>query len=348
MRIAVANTQVPFTQGGAEQHANNLLSALQRHGHEAELVNIPFNWRTPWSVLDHLMATRLLDLEEVNGKTIDRVIGLRFPAYHIRHPNKVLWIIHQYRSAYDFWDHPQADLPQQEGGKTVRDSIRFLERRLLSECKGIYANSRNVSNRLRRFCSHEATALYHPPALAHLLAPQESEPYFLCPGRIETMKRPDFVIKSLALTQQPVHIRFVGTATDPIFEKKLTQMVKELGLDDRVSWEGFVPEPRLVDLYGKSQAVVYSPIDEDYGYVSLEAALSHKPVLTTESSGGVLEFVNEDTGWVSKDSTHAFAQNLDEAWSQAKLCRRKGHNAFENYKSKKVSWDNVVQTLTQA
>lgn len=348
MRIAVVNTQVPFTHGGAEQHASNLLSALQRHGHEAELVNIPFNWRNPWSVLDHLMATRLLDLEEVNGKTIDRVIGLRFPAYHIRHPNKVLWIIHQYRSAYDFWDNPQADLPQQEGGKTVRDSIRFLERRLFNECKGIYANSKNVSNRLRRFCSHDAPALYHPPGLAHLMVPQKAEPFFLCPGRVEAMKRPDFVIKSLSLTQQPVHIKFVGSATDPEFEKMLKQMVKERGLTDRVSWEGFVPETTLADLYGKSQAVVYAPLDEDYGYVSLEAALSHKAVITTESAGGALEFVNEDTGWVSKNSPQAFAQFLDEAWSQTKLCRDKGKNAFESYKSKNISWDHVVETLTRA
>jgi len=347
MRIAVANTQVPFTEGGAEQHANNLIKALQRHGHEAELVSIPSNWRDPWSVLDHLMATRLLDLEEVNGKTIDRVIGLRFPAYHIRHPEKLLWIIHQYRSAYDFWDHPQADLPKQEGGRSVRDSIRFLERRLLNECKAIYSNSQNVSNRLRRFCGHDGPPLYHPPSLAALLKPKEAEHYFLCPGRIESMKRQDFIIDSLVLTQSPVSIRFVGTATDPEFQKKLQSKVNEHGLGRRVSWEGFVSDAELADLYGRSQAVVYAPQDEDYGYVSLEAALSHKPVISTNAAGGVLEFVNEHTGWVSDDSPHAFAEALDEAWTQTKRCREKGENAFTNYQAKNIGWDQVVETLTQ-
>ncbi|MDQ8197557.1 glycosyltransferase family 4 protein [Pelagicoccus enzymogenes] len=348
MRIAVVNTQVPFTHGGAEQHAKNLLSALQRHGHEAELVSIPFNWRDPWSALDHLMATRLLDLEEVNGKTIDQVIGLRFPAYHLRHPRKVLWIIHQYRSAYDFWDHPQADLPLQEGGKAVRDSIRFLERRLFNECANIFANSQNVSNRLRRFCGHEAPALYHPPGLADLLSPQEAEPYFLCPGRIETMKRQDFVLESLALTKQSVRIRFAGTNTDPKFQEKLDRLVAQHGLKDRVSWEGFVSDQELATLYGKAQAIVYAPIDEDYGYVSLEAALSHKPVVTTQASGGVLEFVNQDTGWVASDTPEAFAHYLDEAWAETKKCREKGGDAFSSYQTKNISWDHVVQTLTQA
>ena len=346
MRIAVVNTQVPFTRGGAETHASNLLAALQRHGHEAEQVSIPFNWRNPWSVLDHLMATRLLDLEEVNGKTVDRVIGLRFPAYHIRHPNKVLWIIHQYRSAYDFWDHPQSDLPRQEGGRSVRDSVRFLERRLFNECKRIYANSQNVSNRLRRFCGHDAPPLYHPPALAPLMAPRDPEPYFLSPGRVETMKRPDFVIKSLSLTQQPVRVRFVGSVTDPEFEKSLKRMVEQRGLADRVSWEGFVPDETLAELYGRARAVVFAPLDEDYGYVSLEAALSRKPVLSTDASGGVLEFVNEATGWVSEDSPQAFAQAMDEAWSEPRRCRSKGDNAYDAYQSKKISWDHVAATLT--
>jgi glycosyltransferase involved in cell wall biosynthesis len=177
---------------------------------------------------------------------------------------------------------------------------------------------------------------------------QKPESYFLCPGRIETMKRTDFVVKSLALTQQPVHIRFVGAATDPTYEKNLKKLVEEKGLAQRVSWEGFVSEERLAELYGKARAVVYTPLDEDYGYVSLEAALSRKPVITTETSGGALEFVNEDTGWVSKDSPQAFAQCLDEAWSYAQLCRSKGDNAHDSYRSKKISWDTVVETLTQA
>jgi len=42
-----------------------------------------------------------LDVTEANGKPVDLVIGMKFPAYLVEHPRKVLWVIHQYRSAYD-------------------------------------------------------------------------------------------------------------------------------------------------------------------------------------------------------------------------------------------------------
>ena len=37
--------------------------------------------------------------------------------------------------------------------------------------------------------------------------------------------------------------------------------------------------------------VIFPPLDEDYGYVTLEAMLAAKPVITCTDSGGPLEFV---------------------------------------------------------
>ena len=41
-------------------------------------------------------------------------------------------------------------------------------------------------------------------------------------------------------------------------------------------------------------AIVFAPFDEDYGYVTLESFLAHKPVITTPDAGGPLEFVRDD------------------------------------------------------
>jgi glycosyltransferase involved in cell wall biosynthesis len=40
-------------------------------------------------------------------------------------------------------------------------------------------------------------------------------------------------------------------------------------------------------------AVLFAPYQEDYGYVTLEAFLSRKPVITARDSGGTLEFVED-------------------------------------------------------
>ena len=101
MRILIATTQVPFIRGGAEAHAEGLRDALLREGHEAEIVAVPFKWYPAEKILDHMLACRLLDLTEVAGTPVDLLIGLKFPAYLIPHPNKVVWLVHQMRQVYD-------------------------------------------------------------------------------------------------------------------------------------------------------------------------------------------------------------------------------------------------------
>jgi hypothetical protein len=102
MRVAVCAPQVPFVRGGAELMAEDLVEALRERDHDAELVTIPFKWYPGSRVLDQAFLWRLVDLTESDGRAIDRVIATKFPAYCVRHPNKVAWVLHQFRQAYDY------------------------------------------------------------------------------------------------------------------------------------------------------------------------------------------------------------------------------------------------------
>ena len=63
---------------------------------------MPFKWYPGTRVLDQAFLWRLVDLTEADGRPIDRVIATKFPAYCVRHPNKVAWVLHQFRQAYDY------------------------------------------------------------------------------------------------------------------------------------------------------------------------------------------------------------------------------------------------------
>src|SRR6476620_9786419 len=102
VRIAVCAPQVPFVRGGAELMAEDLVAALRARGHEADLVTVPFKWYPGTRVLDQAFLWRLVDLTESDGRPVDRVIATKFPAYAVRHPNKVAWVLHQFRQAYDY------------------------------------------------------------------------------------------------------------------------------------------------------------------------------------------------------------------------------------------------------
>ena len=101
MRIAVCAPQVPFERGGAEIFADDLVNELRARDHEVDLVTVPFKWYPGERVLSQAFLWRLLDLEEANGRRIDLAIATKFPSYAVRHPNKVVWVLHQFRQAYE-------------------------------------------------------------------------------------------------------------------------------------------------------------------------------------------------------------------------------------------------------
>src|SRR5215475_2455643 len=129
MRILIATAQVPFVRGGAEILAEGLMHALHAQGHAAEIVAMPFKWYPPERILEQVLACRLLDVSESGGDPIDRVIGLKFPAYLIPHPHKVLWLLHQFRTAYELWDNPFGDVRHYTSGTEVHHGVQRMEKR---------------------------------------------------------------------------------------------------------------------------------------------------------------------------------------------------------------------------
>jgi glycosyltransferase involved in cell wall biosynthesis len=347
MRILIVTTQVPFVRGGAEILAESLRAALVERGHEAEIMEIPFKWYPPERILDHMLQTRLLDVSESNGVEVDLVIGLKFPAYLIRHPNKVLWLLHQHRSAYDLWESPLCDLVNYPNGRQVRDAIRHADRVLLPEAKAIHTIARNVSDRLARFCGMDSQVLYHPPANAERFHCLPAEDFLFFPSRITELKRQGLVVEALAHTRSPVRVVFAGVPENPAHLADLQARSVALGTRKRVEWLGNVSEEQKIDLYARCAGVVYPPVDEDYGYVTLEAMLSSKPVITTRDAGGPLEFVEHDhNGLVCEPSAEALANAMDEIWRDRARARELGSAGLARYRSMKIDWSNVVAQLT--
>lgn len=346
MRILIATVQVPFIRGGAEVHAEGLRDALRGAGHEAEILAIPFKWYPPEKILDHILACRLLDVSEVAGTPVDRLIGLRFPAYLIRHPNKVLWILHQHRTAYELWDHALSDLVYYANGSQVRDAIEQADRSLIPEARAVFANSQNVANRLKHFCAIDSTPLYHPPPNADKFYTAGAEDYLFFPSRLCIPKRQELALEALARTRNPVRLCFAGTSDHPDYSDKLQSLARKHKVQKRVEWLGGISEEEKHSRYARALAVVYPPIDEDYGYVTLEAMLASKPVITCSDSGGPLEFItNQTTGLIPDPTPEALAAAFDFVWENRARAASWGQAARRHYESLDLSWSNVIRKL---
>jgi glycosyltransferase involved in cell wall biosynthesis len=346
MRIVIATAQVPFIRGGAEILAEGLLRALRSQGHAAEIVAIPFKWYPPERILEQVLACRLLDLSESGGAPIDRVIGLKFPAYLIPHPHKVLWLLHQFRTAYDLWDHPFGDLDRYPNGPQVREAIQRIDQNLIPEAKAVFTISRNVSSRLWHYCGIDSVPLYHPPASAELFYGGPVEDYFFYPSRLASLKRQALVLQALAATRRPVRVRFAGLADEAHYGETLEMLARQLNVEHRVEWLGQVTEEEKRALYAHALGVIFPPVDEDYGYVTLEAMLAAKPLITCTDSGAPLEFVQHDvTGLIAKPSPQDIAMAMDRLWDDRSWAWAMGEAGKKRYDNLNISWVAVAERL---
>ena len=154
MRLAVCMPQVPFERGGTEIFADGLVQALREHGHETELVTVPYKWYPGEQVLTQAFLWRLLDLEEANGRPIDAVIATKFPSYAVRHPRKVVWLLHQFRQAWDLDRTELGQFSESAEDRALRRKVLEFDRVALGEARKIFTTSSIVAGRL-----HDSTGL---------------------------------------------------------------------------------------------------------------------------------------------------------------------------------------------
>jgi glycosyltransferase involved in cell wall biosynthesis len=348
LRILIATVRVPFVDGGAEAHATGLRNALLEAGHRAEIVSVPFKWYPPQRILDQMLACRLLDLTATGDTPVDCLIGLKFPAYLIPHPNKVVWVLHQHRQAYDLWQQPMGDLHRLPHGAEVRDAIHRADVDLLPQARRLFANSRNVAARLQTYCGIQATPLYHPPPDAPKFHGGAAEDFLYFPSRLNVLKRQRLVIDALAHTRAKIRVCFSGPDIDPGYHESCMALARRNKLRSRVEWLGTTTEEAKRDLYARCLGVLFPPLDEDYGYVTLEAMLARKPVVTCEDSGGPLEFIaHRETGLVSEPTPQGLADAMDELWEDRDNARRWGEAGRQRYSDLRIDWGTVLEKLLQ-
>lgn len=345
MRIAIASVFTPPVKGGAEFLADGLCAALQRAGHCVHRVLLPFSYATPADAGRSMDIWETQDFRPFGGGAIDQVIGLKWPAYLLRHPSMVAWLLHQHRPAYDLFDTPFGFSAEAPGSVELRDRILSADRSSFARMQAVFTISQRVSARLLTSTGVASNPLYHPPDSADAFWCAPASPYILVPSRLEGLKRQDLFLKALALTDSSVQAVIVGDGGQ---RPELERLTSDLGIGARVRFLGSVSRTHLIALYAHATAVFFGPSDEDYGYVTLEAMLAGKPVVTCTDSGGPLEFVLEgETGRIVAPEPDAIADAVSDLMSDPARADAMGRAGQAHYQISVPSWDDVVTQLVR-
>ena len=332
MRIAViAVTSKNGEKGGAERFYEGLVLSLNSSGIKADIINIISDEDSFEKIEETLLRFYDLDLSGYDG-----VISTKAPSYLIRHPNHICYLIHTMRVFYDMFELEFRTINQTV--KNQRDLIHKIDRGALSKpkTKKIFTIGREVSRRLLKWNKLESEVLH--PALPFDNFETGSYDYIFMPGRLHRWKRVDLIINAFKYIKAPLILKIAGVGED---QNKL----KALAADDkRIQFLGKVSDKELINYYSNALAVPFVPKNEDYGYVTLEAFKSEKPVITCNDSGEPAYFVCDgDTGFVCNPDPREIAQKIEFLHKNRDAAKEMGKRAKRSIDH--IRWDSITEKL---
>jgi glycosyltransferase involved in cell wall biosynthesis len=342
MKVLVATTMVPFVHGGAEELCTHLVRNLALQGVEAEALRLPFSWDPAERLIEEMLIARSLRLYNV-----DRLIALKFPAYLIAHPNKVVWLLHQYRQAYDLYDAGETNLAATHRGQQIRSSIWQADKVAFGEARAIYTNGPNTAQRLRRYNGFQSVVLPPPVNDPELFVGGASEGYIFAGGRVNAHKRQTLLVQALHYAPS-ARLVIAGPPDSAEDAAALRRLVSTQGVDDRVYLDlRLLSREELASFVNRCAAVAYLPYDEDsLGYLTMEAFQAGKPVITTSDSGGVLEAVHHNkTGLVARPSAQSLGAALRRIVRNPTAAATMGLDGRSELEAKGLNWPTVINKL---
>jgi glycosyltransferase involved in cell wall biosynthesis len=342
MKIIIATATSPFIFGGATLLVDWLEQALTKRGHEIETYRIPVH-ASAEDLPAQLVGLRMWDFTG-HG---DRLITIRTPSYMIRHHSKVVWFLHHHRPSYDLWE-TYPDVPDNASGREFRRLMFASDEVALAECEHVFTNSARVSERLRHYNGIGSEVLYPPLGESVDLRSGPLGDTIVYVSRVVPHKRQLLAVQAMAYTKTPVKLIIAGGTLGEAYGKTIEHEISRNGLGDRVTFmRGVITDERKGDLLAESLAVVYIPLDEDsYGYVGLEAAASHKALVTVTDSGGVMELVEDGVnGFACEPTPEALAQAFDALYDNREMARSMGDALAQRVKVLHIDWDHCIDRL---
>lgn len=380
MKIAVVSpSPVPFTIGGAENLAWGLCEAINKYtDNQAELIKLPVKERSFWDLIESYYSFYKLDLSH-----FDMVISTKYPSWMVQHHNCICYMLHTLRGLYDTYhlmgqpyEVPRGCAPVDEIldymsiNKTptsldelfsrlfklrndtsvpqeyytfpspfIRELLHYMDRVALSQggIRKLCAISDTVKNREEYFPADRYIETIYPPIVQKTEKCNKFDYVFMI-SRLDAPKRIDMLIEAMKYVKSDIKLLIAGTGPEKDRLKALAEK------DKRIEFLGFVLDEVVEELYSNALVIPYFPYDEDYGYITIEAMMHKKPVITTFDAGGPNEFVKDGyNGYVVDFDARAIAEKIDHLAAHRNEAQKMGKRGYDTVKG--ITWKRAVNAL---
>lgn len=340
MKIAVVIPKsINGERGGAENLYEGLIRALIEAGHDATQVEVVVDESTFDGILEAYSNCFYLDLSD-----FDLVISTKAPTYMVRHRNHISYLLHTVRVFYDMFDL-ELDIENKEIQKQ-RKIIHELDKYGLSpdRIKKHAIIGDIVAERLKNadvfWTQINFEKIYPATKILNFEEPKLGEFIFL-PGRLHRWKRVDLVIEAMRYVPSRIKLLIAGDGEAAI---NLRSLVRKEGLEERVEFLGRISDDKLLELYSGAIVVPFVPLQEDFGYVTIEAFKSRKPVITCSDSGEPRRIIKDGvSGFIVEPDPKKIAEKINYLIENPQKAIQMGVNGYSSVKD--ITWENVVSKL---
>jgi glycosyltransferase involved in cell wall biosynthesis len=382
MKIAiVAPSPVPFTVGGAEKLCWGLLREVNENTNDqAELIRLPAPENSFWDLVDSYQSFSRLDLSHFDQVISTKYPS--WMVSHPNHVCYMLHRLRGFYDCFHFLNlpgryeslHPEVqalqrllntrapdqqslaevfdclqtlrhncdDIPSdafQFPGSLIKELVHYFDRVGL-RCKAIqryYAISRTVAQRHLYFPDGASVQVLHPPSNLEGFYCGEFK-YLFTASRLDAPKRIGLLIEAMRYVRSDIELRIAGEGPE---ESHLRKMAES---DQRVVFLGYRSDAELVEDYANALAVAFVPYDEDYGFITIEAMMSGKAVLTVTDAGGPTEFVrHKQTGLCVATDPKQIAEGIDWLVQHKDAAVAMGREARLDVES--ITWPQTLTSL---
>lgn len=329
MKIAIVGTKsVPYTFGGMDRFYEGLHATLSIK-HETDLILHPVDERTFEGIMQGY-----IDFYEMDLTKYDVVISTKGPSYMVQHPYHINFLPHRIRVFYDLYEYRDPYYDKQ------RKLIQALDSWALSKekIKKQFAIGETVRQRLLKYGNIESELIYLPPTIKQGKSGEQR--YWLVVSRLHPLKRIDLAVKAMTYYQGKYPLKIVGQGPHEDELKKLA------GNNNQIEFIGSVSDEELVSLYEDSIGVIFTPLNEDLGLITLEAFMYEKPVVTTFDSGEPAVIIGKSGGGsIVNAEPENIAQGMQEMESDleyAHLIGQRGKDFVQD-----LTWEKVCDDLLE-
>lgn len=319
--------------GGAERFYSGLYEGFKALGCSAELIAIETDEPDFATIISNYRKCAELDLS-----SYDMVVSTKVPTYAVKHACHVAYLVHTVRVFDDMFDN--AFSPRFEEHYFQRSKLHRLDFEAILAAKARFAIGHEVARRLYRWRGFVCDVLHPPLAIDGFMTGNQGD-YFFLPGRLHPWKRVDLLVEAIKRSSVPMRLVLAGVGED---ERHLNALADG---DERIVFLGRIDDERLIQLYADCLAVPFVPMREDYGYITLEAFASGKPVLTCSDSGEPCHFVRQfETGLIVEPTSVDIQQGLEWLWLNREEAAVMGLKAQRTTAS--MSWEETAFKLAAA